>query len=321
MKKNNQSSAAIMMRSLMTMIVVITLSLGLLIIIAVGHQLLEEIRTTTTHIVKSLKQTDIDGDDDWENWRRNSTLDTSSSYVYVHNMRKDAKIKHYYSPNAQKILKVAPFKVPLINHLYYRPGMGFLYHRMVHAQGIYYTLWQNMDYQLVVLFRVMQVTLLLLVLTLLASPIYIRRLTHRLTDPLMDLSNTTQVIASSKEPGSIQLPVPKRPTEVTELANNFNELLTLLDERQEQQKLFVMNAAHELRTPIATIRSHAQLIERHAKDHPEIIPKSVHYITEESRQMQRLIDELLQLSRADRLSLEVADLDLSTTLQSIVQKS
>nr|WP_257593999.1 histidine kinase dimerization/phospho-acceptor domain-containing protein [Lactiplantibacillus plantarum] len=77
---------------------------------------------------------------------------------------------------------------------------------------------------------------------------------------------------------------------------------------RSSKKLFVMNAAHELRTPIATIRSHAQLIERHGKDHPEIITKSVGYITEESRQMQHLIDELLQLSRADRLALDLTRL-------------
>ena len=190
----------------------------------------------------------------------------------------------------------------------------------MHARGIYYTLWQNMNPQLAVLLRVIEVTAILLAVTLLATPLYIRRLTKRLTDPLTTLSHTTQMIAGAKEPGAMRLPVPAQPTEVTELAGNFNELLSMLNERQEQQKLFVMNAAHELRTPIATIRSHAQLIERHGEDHPEIITKSVGYITEESRQMQQLIDELLQLSRADRLALDLTPLDLSATVTTIMQK-
>ncbi|MFT8383887.1 MAG: HAMP domain-containing sensor histidine kinase [Lacticaseibacillus paracasei] len=320
MKKSNQSSAAIMLRSLMRLIVVVTLALGLLIIIAVGHQLLQEVRSTTSHITASLKKTDIDGDDDWEDWRKNSTLDTSASFVYVHNKRADAKVKQYLSPNADDVLEVKPIKIPFLTHLYYRPGIGFLYHRMVHAHGIYYTLWQNMKPQLAVLERVIQVTAMILVLTLVITPFYIRRMIKRLTDPLTALSQTTQVIATAKEPGAMQLPVPATPSEVTELAGNFNELLSMLNERQEQQKLFVMNAAHELRTPIATIRSHAQLIERHGEAHPEIIAKSVHYITEESRQMQQLIDELLQLSRADRLALELHHLNLSDTVQTIMQK-
>ncbi len=319
-KQRNQSSAAIMLRSLMTMVVVLTLALGLMTILAVGHQLLREVGSNTINITNSLIKVNIDGDDDWKSWRKNSTLDTSASYVYVHNRRADAKTEYYFSPNARDLLKVKPVKVPLVPHVYYRPGFGFLYHRLVHARGITYTLWQNMYSQLAVLFRVIEVTAFLLILTVLVAPLYIRRLTKRLTDPVSSLSRTTKVIAAAKEPGSMKLPVPNRPMEVSELATNFNELLGKLDKRQEQQKLFVMNAAHELRTPIATIRSHAQLIERHGKEHPEIIEKSVRYITEESRQMQQLIEELLALSRADRLVLEVQPLDLSAVVANTVQK-
>ncbi|MFC6254163.1 sensor histidine kinase [Secundilactobacillus hailunensis] len=319
-RQRSQSSAAIMLRSLVTMVLVLTLALSLVIILAVGHQLLTEVSLTTRNITNSLTKANIDGTDDWQNWRRNSTLNTSASYVYVHNRREDAKTEYYFSPNARYLLKVKPVKVPLIHNVYFRPGFGFLYHRMVHTRGITYTLWQNMYSQLAVLFRVIQVTGLLLILTLLVTPLYIRRLTKRLTGPVSGLSQTTKVITAAKEPGSMKLPVPKQPTEVTELATNFNELLAMLDERQEQQKLFVMNAAHELRTPIATIRSHAQLIERHGKEHPEIIGKSVRYITEESRQMQQLIEELLALSRADRLVLDVAELDLSAVVTNTVQK-
>ncbi|WP_146627323.1 sensor histidine kinase, partial [Oenococcus oeni] len=236
------------------------------------------------------------------------------------NKRADAKVSQYFSPHAEKVLKVTPTKVPFLTNVYYRPGIGLLYHRMVHARGIYCTLWQNMNPQLAVLLRVIEVTAILLAVTLLATPLYIRRLTKRLTDPLTTLSHTTQMIAGAKEPGAMWLPVPAQPTEVTELAGNFNELLSMLNERQEQQKLFVMNAAHELRTPIATIRSHAQLIERHGENHPEIITKSVGYITEESRQIQQLIDELLQLSCADRLALDLTPLDLSATVTTIMQK-
>lgn len=114
MKKNKQSSAAIMLRSMMRFIIIVTLLLGAAIIIAVGHQLLEDVQTTTSHITASLKQTDIDGDDDWESWRKNSTLDTSATYVYVHNKRADAKVSQYFSPHAEKVLKVTPTKVPFL---------------------------------------------------------------------------------------------------------------------------------------------------------------------------------------------------------------
>lgn len=318
MKTDNQSSAAMMLRSLMGMVTIITLALGFLIVGAVGHQLLEQTSISSAHIITSLKKVQIDGNDDWESWRRNSTLDTSSSYVAVHNMRADAKVKYYYSPDAKKLLATNP--LPLISNVYFSRGNGLYYRDSGHARGIRYTLWLSMATQLEVLERVVWVTLLLLALTLVLSPFYIRRLTHRLTDSLRTLSQTTKAIAHEDEPGTMKLPVPAKPSEVTELAQNFNELLAMLSKREEQQKLFVMNAAHELRTPIAAIRSHSQLIERRAADHPEIVPKSVHYITAESRQMQQLIDELLELSRADRLSLEMSTLDLSTTVRTIMDK-
>lgn len=315
MGKHKQTSAAIMLRNLVAMVAVITLSLGVAITIAVGHQLLRETAVASVGLVESVKKRTIDGDDDWENWRKNSTLDTSSSYVVVTNMRKDAKVRHYYSPNTKKLLAVPPTAVPLFRNLYYQPRQGvLLYHQMAHARGIRYDLWQSLNSQVNILVRVMEVTVIILVLTLLISPFYIRRLAHRLTDPLRSLSVSTKTIQASEDPGATPLPVPAKPSEVTDLAVNFNALLAQLHDRQEQQKFFIMNAAHELRTPIATIRSHAQLIDRHGTDHPEIIPKSVHYITEESRQMQELVNELITLSQADQMAGPAPLLDLSQTV-------
>ena len=243
-----------MQRSLVSMVATLTLALGLLIVAAVGHQLYEQVVLSTDHIAASLKQTVIDGDDDWENWRKNSTLDTSSTYVHVHNMRQDAKVKNYYSPATKKVQLAKSF--PFLTQLRYQANQGLFYYQEVHAKGIRYEIWQSMNSYL----------------------------------------------------------------EVTDLAKDFNDLLKQLHDRQEQQKLFIMNAAHELRTPIATIRSHAQLIERHGRAHPEIVLKSVNYITEESRQMQQLIEELLQLSRADRLTLDTHLLNLSETVQHLAEK-
>ncbi|WP_462398982.1 sensor histidine kinase [Lacticaseibacillus pantheris] len=321
MKVKDQTSGGIMLRNVMGLVTTITIGLGVLIVIAVSNQLLTQVRVNTTHIVQSLKKTVIDGDDDWENWRRNSTLDTSSSRVLVHNMRKDARRRNYYSPYTRTLLRKKPVRVPFIKDLYYRDGKGLFYHQTGHAAGIRYDVWQRMDSEVEVLERVVEVTVVLLMLTMLLSPFFIRRLTHRLTDPLTQLSEASRATSKTTNDDTVaQLPVPSQPTEVTNLAQDFNGLLTQLHERQEQQKLFIMNAAHELRTPIATIRSHAQLIERHGEAHPEIVAKSVDYITAESRQMQQLIDELLTLSRADQVTLALTKIDLSAAVEQAVNK-
>ncbi|GAP00548.1 sensor histidine kinase [Fructobacillus ficulneus] len=322
MKKNKekQTSASIMLRHLLKMMVTFTLLFSLAIILAISHQLLTEVATNSEHITHSLKKTKIDSDHDWHYWRKNSTLDTSYSYVYVHNVRKNAAVEHYFSPKADDILAIKPIKVPLISNLYFRPGFGLLYHRLVYSDGIYYTLWQSLSPQLAVLNRIILVTLAILVLTLITTPLYIKRLTRRLTDPLTELSEKTKLINSLKEPGTSQLPVPVQPSEVTDLATNFNDLLTVLGKRQEQKEIFILNAAHELRTPIATIRSNAQLIERHGHAHPEIIDQSVAYITEESRAMQQLIDNLLTQIRANQLVVDFQRVDLTVIIQETINK-
>ncbi|CAK1228364.1 K+-sensing histidine kinase KdpD (KdpD) [Fructobacillus cardui] len=308
-----------MLRSQIKMIIVITISFSMMMIFGVGHKLLNDVKLSTWQITASLKKNEIDSDHDWDDWRKNSTVDINHSYIYVHNLRQDAEARYYFSPRADDLLQKKMIKVPFINNLYYRPGFGFLYRRFVSSNGIYYTLWQNIGPQLSILMRVIEVSAILLAVTLVLAPIYIRRLTARLTDPLTDLSTSTQVIHQAEQSGLIQLPVPSQPTEVTELAQDFNHLLALLNQRQDQQKLFVMNAAHELRTPIATIKSHAQLIDRHGADHPEIIEKSVTYITKESRAMQQIIEDLLAILRVETLSLALTRMNVTTAVSEIMQ--
>lgn len=320
----SQNSSSIMLRSFTALIIVIMLISSLATVVAVGHQLLELSQTNTTHIITSLKKTVIDGDDDWENWRNNSTMDTSTSYVHVTNMRRDAKVKNYYSPDTDDLLESKIRKIPFIDHLYYSNRDGFVYYASGHARGIKYQLWTKLGSQLEILEHVIIVTIIILVITLLISPLYIRSIANRLTEALERLTDQVHKISSQvNEHGiknEIQLSVPTKPTEVTNLTTSFNSLLQQLYDQTEKEKLFVSNAAHELRTPIATIRSHAQLIKRRGDAHPEIVPHSIDYIDDESHQMQALVENLLALSRADRLTYDQQPFDLSAALQTLAQK-
>ncbi len=318
--KVKQNSAAIMLRSFILMITMIIVLSSMATVLAVSHQLLEASQTNTANIIASLEKTVIDGNDDWKNWRLNSIMDTSTSYVHVYNMRTDATIKNYYSPGTKQLLSTQPRAVPLIHNLYYRPHTGLLYYGTGHARGINYQLWVNLHSQLETLQRVILVTVFILIITLLISPLYIRALADRLTNSLAKLTNSAETISMVPNQTEAQLPVPKRPTEVTDLATSFNRLLRQVYQQSEQEKSFVANAAHELRTPIATIRSHAQLIQRRGATHPEIIAQSVKYINEESQQMQNLVAELLTLSRADRTTLDLTEYDLSQALTRVVAK-
>lgn len=316
--KNDSSS--IMLRSFLILITVIILASSITIITAVGHQLLDTSESNATEIIKSLKKTVIDGDKDWNNWVLNNTLDTSTSYVKVHNMRKNAAVKHFYSPNTKKLLSKRMEPIPVIKNLYYRKNIGLIYYATGHARGINYQLWLNVNEQLETLESVVIITIIILILALLIVPLYIRFIAVRLTNPLAQLTNSAENLSNFGEYKTEKLPIPTKPTEVNNLASSFNNLLTRLYKQSEQEKLFVSNAAHELRTPIATIRSHAQLIQRRGRQHPEIISKSIDYINDESYQMQTLVEELLTLSRADRMTLDLDNFDLSQALKNIAAK-
>jgi signal transduction histidine kinase len=70
-----------------------------------------------------------------------------------------------------------------------------------------------------------------------------------------------------------------------------------LEESQARQRRFVADASHELRSPLATIRQHAEV----ALAHPERTDttKLAQTVLTEDTRMQRLVEDLLLLARAD----------------------
>jgi len=103
--------------------------------------------------------------------------------------------------------------------------------------------------------------------------------------------------------------------ELSALAVSFNELLSRLDQSFESMRRFVQDASHEIRTPLAVIRGEADVAlanERSAAEYKE----SLAVIQEESRRLSRLVDDLLNLARADagHLQLQVRQLYLNDLL-------
>jgi heavy metal sensor kinase len=86
--------------------------------------------------------------------------------------------------------------------------------------------------------------------------------------------------------------------ELQVLGASFNALLARLDQSFETMRRFVADASHELRTPLAVIRGEADVAltrERGAGEYRE----SLAVILDESRRLSHLVDDLLNLARAD----------------------
>ena len=114
---------------------------------------------------------------------------------------------------------------------------------------------------------------------------------------------------------SARLEIGSAAEELTLLAASFNELLSRLDQSFETMRRFVQDASHELRTPLAVIRGEADVAlsrERPAAEYRE----SLATIQQEAQRLSRLVDDLLNLARADagRVQLRIEELYLNDLL-------
>jgi len=110
-------------------------------------------------------------------------------------------------------------------------------------------------------------------------------------------SMRTEVDAISTNELHRRLPSGGGRDEITRLAATLNRMLERLEAGQVRQRRFVSDASHELRSPVATIRQHAEVALAHPGDSSAKDLASV-VLTEDLR-LQRLVEDLLLLSRAD----------------------
>jgi signal transduction histidine kinase len=91
--------------------------------------------------------------------------------------------------------------------------------------------------------------------------------------------------------------------EIARLATTMNEMLARLEVAHDRQQRLVSDAAHELRNPIASIRHHAEVALAHP-DRTALEAVTAEILAEDLR-LQRLVEDLLLLARADEHALEL----------------
>jgi two-component system sensor histidine kinase BaeS len=136
------------------------------------------------------------------------------------------------------------------------------------------------------------------------------RVGRRMARPLRQVEEATRLIAAGDL--STRLPAPERGTddELASLMASINTMAEALERSQGVERQFLLSVSHDLRTPLTSIRGYAEAISDGTLADPGT---GASVILAEARRLERLVRDLLDLSRLDARSfsfdLRPVDLD------------
>jgi len=143
-------------------------------------------------------------------------------------------------------------------------------------------------------------------------------LTRRNLRPIADITRTARRIGSSNL--ADRMDVENRSDEIGQLANVLDDLLERLQKAFEIQRRFVADGAHELKTPLAVLRTHWE-DELNNPDVPADVKEKLVGDIESISRLTRVINNLLFLSRTEfaESGFDVMGIRLDELLDEVVE--
>jgi heavy metal sensor kinase len=139
---------------------------------------------------------------------------------------------------------------------------------------------------------------LVLICAALAVVLFSIGLAAQITTPLNELSDAMRQIGSDRL--TRRLRWTQRHDEIGRLATSFDDLLQRLSEAFARERQFISDASHELKTPLTSINSNAQMLLRWGDRNPEVLRDSLDTIAGESATLAEMVNGMLTLAKADR---------------------
>lgn len=112
--------------------------------------------------------------------------------------------------------------------------------------------------------------------------------------PLKALSSTIEEIGGSDLSNRVE--IQGRQDEIGRLARSFNHMMDKVSASFERQKRFSASAAHELKTPLATILVNLEVLEMDGRTSPERLEKVLTIVKANTERMIRLVEDLMRLT-------------------------
>ncbi|MCX7851699.1 MAG: ATP-binding protein [Caldilineales bacterium] len=158
------------------------------------------------------------------------------------------------------------------------------------------------------------VSLAVLLATVLVSVL----LARQMAGPILRLTRMTEAMADGQLDQNV---VPEGPDEIARLGRAFNHMAEQVRETLARQQAFVANAAHELRSPLASLLLRVEMLQQHGTDNPELRDRYLRQIRQEITALGSLVEHLLMLSRLDEGRVPAAQpLDLAPLLYELTDE-
>ncbi|WP_404391908.1 sensor histidine kinase [Humibacillus xanthopallidus] len=158
---------------------------------------------------------------------------------------------------------------------------------------------------------------LILAVTILIATAIGYGLAGRVLRPLRSLADTARLISDTDL--SQRIPV-RGQDEASRIAMAFNDMIGRLESSFGNQRRFLDEASHELRAPLTVIRGHLELLD--LEDDEQERAETTKLITNEIDRMNRMVEDLLTLARAERPDfLDIGPLELSEWTHDVFRKT
>ena len=134
----------------------------------------------------------------------------------------------------------------------------------------------------------------------------------RVLRPIGRITAVARDIQATDLSRRIELPGPD--DELKQLGDTFDAMLARLDAAFAAQRQFVADASHELRNPLAIIRTNVDVALADPRADPEDLRHTITVVKRASDRMARLVDDLLALARRQEPILEHEPVDLGAAV-------
>lgn len=141
-------------------------------------------------------------------------------------------------------------------------------------------------------------------------------LARRLSRPLHEITLAASAVAAGDFSHRVAV---RSEDEIGHLADAFRYMSDEVQKAQEQQREFVINVSHELKTPLTAIAGHVQALREGIATDPVDVAKSLEIVSSQTKRLSRLIEDLLSLAKFDarQFGLEIATVSLSRVIGTV----